>query len=132
MSSSELSIVIPVLNEREALPGLVDEVRAACGRLGRPWEAIVVDDGSTDGTWALLRELAEAHPEVMAVKLRRNFGKSAALAVGFAHARGDVVVTLDGDGQDDPAEIERLVRDLDNGYDLISGWKRERHDGLVR
>jgi glycosyltransferase involved in cell wall biosynthesis len=132
MTSTELSIVIPVLNEREALPELFDEVQAACSSVGRSWEAIIVDDGSTDGSWELLRILAEAHPEVIAVKLRRNFGKSAALAVGFAHAHGQVIVTLDGDGQDDPAEIEALLDELGSGYDLVSGWKRERHDAVIR
>jgi glycosyltransferase involved in cell wall biosynthesis len=132
MNEIELSIVIPVLNEREALRALFEEVRATCSALGRSWEAVIVDDGSTDGSWEVIEGLAEAHPEVSAVKLRRNFGKSAALAVGFGHTRGAVVVTLDGDGQDDPAEIPSLLRELDGGLDLVSGWKRERRDPLVR
>jgi glycosyltransferase involved in cell wall biosynthesis len=132
MSKTELSIVIPVLNERDALPGLFDELQIACASVGRSWEAVFVDDGSTDGSWEVLEGLARAHPEISAVKLRRNFGKSAALAVGFAHTHGDVVVTLDGDGQDDPAEIPALLRELDGGYDLVSGWKRERRDPAVR
>jgi len=132
MSRIELSIVIPVLNEREALPELFDELRAACSSLGRSWEAVLVDDGSSDGSWEVLEGLARAHPEVRAVKLRRNFGKSAALAVGFAHAGGDAVVTLDGDGQDDPAEIPALLRELEGAYDLVSGWKRERRDPITR
>ena len=128
----ELSIVIPVLNEREALPQLFDEVRATCASLGRSWEAVFVDDGSTDGSWDVLEDLSRAHPEVRAVKLRRNFGKSAALAVGFGHTGGDFVVTLDSDGQDDPAEIPAMLTELDRGYDLVSGWKRERRDPVVR
>jgi glycosyltransferase involved in cell wall biosynthesis len=132
MSKAELSIVIPVLNERDALPGLFDELQIACASVGRSWEAVFVDDGSTDGSWEVLEGLARAHPEISAVKLRRNFGKSAALAVGFAHTHGDVVVTLDGDGQDDPAEIPALLRELDGGYDLVSGWKRERRDPAMR
>jgi glycosyltransferase involved in cell wall biosynthesis len=132
MSEVWLSVVIPVLNEREALGPLIDEVRATCSTLGRPWEAVLIDDGSTDGSWAVMEGLAEADPHVVAIRLRRNFGKSAALAVGFRHSRGDVVVTLDGDGQDDPAEIPSLLRELERGHDLVSGWKRERSDPLVR
>jgi glycosyltransferase involved in cell wall biosynthesis len=132
MSEVWLSVVIPVLNERESLGPLIDEVRATCSTLGRSWEAVLVDDGSTDGSWAVMEELAGTDAHVVAIRLRRNFGKSAALAVGFRHSRGDVVVTLDGDGQDDPAEIPSLLRELERGRDLVSGWKRERRDPLVR
>ncbi len=132
MNRIELSIVIPVLNEREALPALFDELRDACSSLGRSWEVLFVDDGSTDGSWDVLEDLTRANPEVRAVKLRRNFGKSAALAVGFAHTTGELIVTMDGDGQDDPAEIPALLAELDRGYDLVSGWKRERRDPAVR
>jgi glycosyltransferase involved in cell wall biosynthesis len=132
MSTLELSIVIPVLNEREALPQLFDELSATCSSLGRSWGVVFVDDGSTDGSWEVLVDLARAHPEVSSVKLRRNFDKSAALALGFAQTDGDVVVTMDGDGQDDPAEIPALLRRLDDGCDLVSGWKRERRDPAVR
>src|SRR5207247_4338887 len=99
--SVELSLVVPVLNEREALPALVDEIERACERLGRSWEVIFVDDGSTDGSAELLEQLALDRGPVRLVKLRRNFGKSAALRAGFEYSTGDVVVTLDGDGQDD-------------------------------
>jgi glycosyltransferase involved in cell wall biosynthesis len=130
--SKDLSIVIPVLNEQAALPQLFEELRATCTRLGRTWETVFVDDGSTDGSWELLEGLALANPEVTAVKLRRNFGKSAALAVGFARSTGETVVTMDGDGQDDPAEISKLLGELDRGYDLVSGWKVSRRDPLPR
>lgn len=126
-----LSLVIPVYNERDALPDLVREVARTCEPLG-PWEAIVVDDGSDDGTGALVRDLQADHPELHLVRLRRNYGKSAALVAGFTRSRGDVVVTLDGDGQDDPAEIPGLLAKLAEGYDLVSGWKRERADPLRR
>jgi glycosyltransferase involved in cell wall biosynthesis len=132
MSSPELSIVIPVLNEREALPQLVDELRGTVSSLGLSSEVVIVDDGSTDGSWKVIEALGESWPEVRGVKLRRNFGKSAALAVGFAHTDGDVVVTMDGDGQDDPAEIPALLHELDSGVDLVCGWKRERRDPALR
>ena len=103
-----------------------------CAGTGRGWEAIVVDDGSTDGTFGLVEERAASQPRIRGVRLRRNFGKSAALAAGFASARGSVVVTIDGDGQDDPAEIPALLAELDRGHDLVSGWKRDRRDPPAR
>src|SRR5690606_37119223 len=96
------------------------------------WEIILVDDGSTDGSFSVLRELAEQDPQIRAIRLRRNLGKAAALQIGFAHANGDVVVSLDADLQDDPNEIPRLLAELAKGYDLVSGWKRKRHDSLAR
>ncbi|HEU0024576.1 MAG TPA: glycosyltransferase family 2 protein [Thermoleophilaceae bacterium] len=126
-SEIELSVVVPVLNEREALPELIDEIERACARLPGSFEVVVVDDGSTDGSVELLEQLA-AERRVVLVKLRRNFGKAAALREGFRETRGRVVVTLDGDGQDDPAEIPALVAKLGEGFDLVSGWKHERND----
>ena len=123
-----LSLVVPVYDERGALPELWQEIEAACGALGRTWEAIFVDDGSTDGSTEWLTELATRQPNVTLVKLRRNFGKSAALRAGFDHTRGDAVVTLDADGQDDPAEIGPLLEKVDEGYGLVSGWKHSRQD----
>jgi glycosyltransferase involved in cell wall biosynthesis len=128
----ELSVVVPVFNEREGLAQLVEEIERACGSIGRAWELIVVDDGSTDGSEELLEGLAADREAVRLVRLRRNFGKSAALTAGFEHSSGDVVVTLDGDGQDDPAEIPALLRKLEEGYQLVSGWKQERRDPRVR
>jgi glycosyltransferase involved in cell wall biosynthesis len=128
----ELSVVVPVLNEREVLPELLVEIERACDSLGRAWEVIFVDDGSTDGSAEVLEALAAGRDAMRVVKLRRNFGKSAALGAGFDHSRGDIVVTLDGDGQDDPAEIPALVGELDAGHQLVSGWKRERQDPVLR
>jgi dolichol-phosphate mannosyltransferase len=127
-----LSVVVPAHNEARSLPDLVAELAAALGALGRPWEVVVVDDGSTDGTFAALTRLRAEQPALRVIRMRRNFGKAAALAAGFEHARGDVIVTLDGDGQDDPAEIPRLLAKLDEGFDLVSGWKARRRDPLVR
>ncbi len=124
----ELSVVIPVFNERAALEPLLDEVAAACDGMGRAWEVVWVDDGSTDGSAEVLERLAERRRPVRVVRMRRNFGKSAALRAGIDTSRGAIVVTMDGDGQDDPAEIPGLVAKLDEGYDVVSGWKRERRD----
>jgi glycosyltransferase involved in cell wall biosynthesis len=132
MSELDLSVVIPALNEREALPGLLEEISATCDELGADWEAIVVDDGSTDGTFRMVEDLAASQPRIRGVRLRRNFGKSAALAAGFEHSAGDVVVTIDGDGQDDPADIPLLLERLEAGADLVSGWKRTRRDPVSR
>ncbi len=126
-SRVDLSVVIPVLNEREALPGLLDEVEEACRGLGGTYEIVVVDDGSTDGTAELLEGLVLERP-VRLVQLRRNYGKAVALKEGFRETRGRLVVTMDGDGQDDPAEIPALVMKLEEGFDLVSGWKRDRQD----
>jgi glycosyltransferase involved in cell wall biosynthesis len=127
-----LSIVVPVFNEERSVSFLFGELRAALDPLDRPWEVVFVDDGSTDGTFAALTRLHAEHAAVRVVRMRRNFGKSAALAAGFAQAQGDVIVTLDGDGQDDPAEIKRLLAKLDEGFDLVSGWKTRRRDPLPR
>jgi glycosyltransferase involved in cell wall biosynthesis len=125
-----LSLVIPVYNERESLPGLAEEIVSTCSSLGVEWEALFVDDGSTDDSPEVIRKLGTEQPRFGLVRLRRNFGKSAALLAGFAAARGDRIVTLDGDGQDDPAEIPRLLAKLDEGYSLVSGWKHTRQDPL--
>jgi glycosyltransferase involved in cell wall biosynthesis len=130
--AAELSVVVPAYNERDGLPELLAEIERACDSIGLAWEVIFVDDGSTDGSGELLERLATEHDEVRFVRLRRNFGKSAALSAGFERSSGEIVVTLDGDGQDDPAEIPALVAKLEDGYQLVSGWKRERQDPAVR
>jgi glycosyltransferase involved in cell wall biosynthesis len=127
-----ISVVIPVHDEERSVALLYDELQSALQQADSPWEAVYVDDGSTDGTFAALTRLHAATDNVRVVRLRRNFGKAAALAAGFAHARGDVIVTLDGDLQDDPMEIPRLLLKLDEGFDLVSGWKAHRRDPLVR
>lgn len=127
-----VSVVIPALNEAESLGELIDGIGAACDGTGRSWEVIVVDDGSTDGTMEVLRRRHEADERVRAVSFRGNFGKAAALTAGFKAARGGIIVTIDGDLQDDPAEIPRFIEKLDEGYDLVSGWKRVRRDPLTK
>ncbi len=127
-----ISVVVPLRDEERTVALLYDEVRAALEPLARPWEVVYVDDGSTDGSWAALTRLHAAHENVRVVRLRRNFGKATALQAGFAEASGNVIVTMDADLQDDPAEIPRLLAKLDEGFDLVSGWKTRRRDPLSR
>jgi glycosyltransferase involved in cell wall biosynthesis len=127
-----ISVVAPAFDEERSVALLFEELQAALDPLGTPWEVVFVDDGSTDGTFAALTRLHDANENVRVVRLRRNFGKSAALAAGFEQARGEVVVTIDADLQDDPAEIPRLLAKLDEGFDLVSGWKSRRRDPWTR
>jgi len=127
-----VSVVIPVHDEERSVALLYDELRSALEPLGVEWETIFVDDGSTDGTFAALTRLHSGNDNIRVVRLRRHFGKAAALGAGFDQARGDTVVTMDGDLQDDPAEIPRLLAKLDEGFDLVSGWKTRRRDPLTR
>jgi glycosyltransferase involved in cell wall biosynthesis len=129
---SAISIVVPVFNEARSLGNLVAELHQTLADLGQAWEVIFVDDGSTDDTFAELQRLHARYAAVRVVRLRRNFGKSAALAAGFGEAQGNVIVTMDGDLQDDPAEIPRLLAKLEEGFDLVSGWKSARQDPLSR
>jgi len=124
----EVSVVLPVLDEVESLGVLHRELTEALERLGRSYEIIFVDDGSRDGSFQRVEKLRLEDPRVRGIQLRRNFGKASALAVGFREAQGDVVVTLDADLQDDPAEIPKLLARLEDGFDLVSGWKEDRQD----
>jgi glycosyltransferase involved in cell wall biosynthesis len=127
----EVSVVVPLFNEELSLRGLYDELAGAL-EAGFRWEVVFVDDGSTDGSYRELSQLHDAFDNVRVVRLRRNFGKAAALAAGFEQARGEFVVTIDADLQDDPAEIPNLLEKLDEGYDVVSGWKIRRQDSLPR
>jgi glycosyltransferase involved in cell wall biosynthesis len=128
-----LSVVIPLKEEEASIPILVERIlNVAEERQLKISEIIVVDDGSTDATWAALEGLARERPQITALRLRRNFGKATALMVGVGVATGDVVVTMDGDLQDDPEELPRFVTAIEAGADLVSGWKKERHDPLSK
>jgi glycosyltransferase involved in cell wall biosynthesis len=127
-----ISVVVPVYDEERSVALLYEELQAALDPREETWEAVFVDDGSTDGSFAALTRLHNRHGNVRVVRLRRNFGKAAALAIGFDQARGDTVVTIDADLQDDPAEIPHLLLKLDEGFDLVSGWKTHRRDPLGR
>lgn len=123
-----LSTVIPVLNEVESLECLYRELADVAGAEGYELDLIFVDDGSTDGSWERISALAAADPRVRGLRFRRNFGKAAALSAGFGAARGDLVMTLDADLQDDPREIPRFLEAMRSGLDVVSGWKKIRHD----
>ncbi|MGB3308899.1 MAG: glycosyltransferase family 2 protein [Nodosilinea sp.] len=127
----EISVVVPLYNEYESLPALVGAIAQVLDGLERTYEIIGVDDGSTDGSSDRLRELTQQYPHLVAVLLRRNYGQTAAMAAGFKYARGSIVVTLDGDLQNDPADIPRLIDRLDEGYDLVSGWRKHRQDNTL-
>jgi glycosyltransferase involved in cell wall biosynthesis len=130
--SRRLSVVVPLLNEEATLEQLYRELAAALAPTGLEWEVVFVDDGSTDGSYRELVRLHAAHLNVRVVRLRRNFGKAAALAAGIEVAAGEVIITMDADLQDDPAEIPNLLAKLDDGFDVVSGWKCDRHDPFVR
>ena len=127
----ELSIVVPVYNEAPNAAALVHELRGTLDRLTGASEVLLVDDGSSDETFALLTAAAEDDPRIRLLRLQRNFGQTAALAAGIDHARGAVIVTMDGDLQNDPADIPRLLTTLEQGYDLVTGWRRERQDPFL-
>ncbi len=131
-TSPYLSIVIPLYNEEESIPELFENIRTALKDLRRPYEVIFIDDGSTDGSFEVLKTLHKGNKTVRIVRFRRNFGKSAALSVGFAEAQGTFVVTMDADLQDDPAEIPGLVEAMGDSFDLISGWKKKRFDPISK
>ena len=126
-----LSVVIPLYNEEESLSMLVAQLLGSLRPLGEPFELVLVDDGSSDRTAELLQELSRTTPELVAVLLRRNYGQTAAMAAGFDASRGDEIVTLDGDLQNDPADIPMIVEKLRQGYDLVSGWRHQRQDAAI-
>ena len=127
-TSLDLSIVLPVFDEAGALPGLHAELSSVLASLGKSYEIVVVDDGSRDKSLAVLKRLAQADPHLVIISLRRNFGQTAAFAAGFDHSQGKVVITLDADGQNDPADIPKLLVKLDEGYDIVSGWRQNRKE----
>ncbi len=127
----DVSIVIPLLNEKDNLPLLYRQLSEALDALDRKSEMIFIDDGSTDGSFALLREFARQDPRVWAVRFRRNFGQTAAFSAGFHLARGEVIVTMDADLQNDPRDIGLLLQKMEEGYDVVSGWRVNRKDRFL-
>lgn len=127
-----ISLTVPVYNEREALGPLFEKVRAVMDRHGKPWEIIFVNDGSGDGSAEVLDGLAEANPEVKVIHFRRNFGQTAAMMAGFDFATGETIIPIDGDGQNDPEDIPRMLAKLDEGYEVCSGWRKDRQDNAMQ
>ena len=130
-SPLQVSVVIPVYNEVESVPRLIDAIANVLRAEGLSYEIVAVDDGSTDGTTSLLKQLAQGRLDLRAILLRRNYGQTAAMAAGFNHAKAPVIVTLDGDLQNDPTDIPKLLEKLDEGYDLVSGWRKNRQDAAL-
>lgn len=128
----DLSVVIPIYNEEDNVANLVKELRAALGPWGRPYELILVDDGSTDRSFELLKDLQQSTPELRVIQFRRNFGQTAAFAAGFAYARGRLVATADGDLQNDPKDIPMMVARLESeDLDIVAGWRKDRKDAFI-
>ena len=128
----KVSVLVPLLNEEESLSKLTREIVAVFESISTDYEIFFVDDGSTDNSMKVIKDLARANNKVRYISFRKNYGKSAALNVGFRNVTGDVVITMDADLQDDPAEIPSLLQELQKGYDLVSGWKKQRHDPFVK
>jgi len=126
-----LSIVIPVFNEEENLRDLYAQIVNSCDKIGRPFEILMIDDGSTDGSFARLKEIRNLDPRVKVIRLRRNFGQTAAMSAGFDHARGDIIITLDADLQNDPADFPLLIQKIEEGFDVVSGWRKNRRDRFL-
>jgi glycosyltransferase involved in cell wall biosynthesis len=126
-----LSVVIPLYNEEESIPHLYEKLTAALEAYGQPFEVIIVDDGSVDRSFSLLAAIAADDPRYRIVQLRRNFGQTAAFSAGFDQAVGDVVITMDADLQNDPKDIPLLMAKIDEGYDIVSGWRKDRQDRFL-
>jgi glycosyltransferase involved in cell wall biosynthesis len=124
----DVSVVVPVMNEQDNVDQLHYEIQETMNGLDLTWEVLYIDDGSTDGTFGKLCVVQKADPHVRVIQFRRNFGQTAAMAAGFDHARGRVIVPMDGDLQNDPADIPRLLEMIDDGHDVVSGWRRDRKD----
>ena len=131
-NSVELSIVSPMFNEEGNVKRFYDEVSSVLNKLKLNYELIFIDDGSTDKTFSLLKELNSKDKRVKVIRFRRNFGKAAALSAGFKHAHGNIIITMDGDLQDDPKDIKLLIDKINQGYDLVNGWKFNKHKGSMK
>jgi glycosyltransferase involved in cell wall biosynthesis len=131
-NSIDISIIVPVYNEAEALIEVCQGVRRELTQMGITWEMIFINDGSTDSTDSILNRLAEEDQRVRVIHFKRNLGQTAAMMAGFDHARGEVIIPLDGDGQNDPADIPKMLVALNQGYDVVSGWRKDRQDNYIQ
>ena len=127
-----LSIVVPLFNEEESVEKLLDNLLEVTGRFDFPYEIIFVDDGSRDNTWAIIEQLKKRTPQLRAIKFRRNYGQTNAMVAGFDYAQGQIIVTMDGDLQNDPSDIPLLLAKIEQGYDIVSGWRKYRKDHFSR
>ncbi len=130
-STIQVSVVVPVYNEEENVEMLCNQLHQSLSTLNRTYEVLLIDDGSKDDTWPRLTALAAKLPHFRLIRFRRNFGQTAAMSAGFAHARGDIVVTLDADLQNDPSDIALLLDHMDKGFDVVSGWRKDRKDAFI-
>ncbi|MEP6848111.1 MAG: glycosyltransferase family 2 protein, partial [Acidobacteriota bacterium] len=130
-TNPELSLFLPVLDEEENLRPMYAKIAAALDALGKTAEVIFVDDGSTDRSLQVLKEIAAEDDRVRVISLRRNYGQTAAMSAGIDAAKGDILIPMDADLQNDPADISRLLEKLDEGYDVVSGWRKNRQDKLI-
>jgi len=128
--AKEVSIVIPVFNEEAVIKEIIEETIEVVRRRNISFELLVIDDGSTDDTWRIVKELAGIYPEIKAIRLGRNFGQTPALSAGFSRTQGKIIISMDGDGQNDPNDIPRLLEKIEEGYDLVNGWRKKRKDPL--
>src|SRR5947207_11675856 len=128
----DISIIIPVYNEVDALPGLYSRLAEAATKLPQSAEIVFADDGSKDGSAAVLDNFAASDPRVRVVHLRRNYGQTAAMMAALHNSTGEIVIAMDADGQNDPADIPRLIEKIEEGYDVVSGWRIEREDKFSR
>lgn len=126
-----LSVLIPVYNEEGNLSLLYEKLVAALKKVGRPYEVIFVDDGSSDGTMEILLDLREKNPNVKIISFSRNFGQTAALSAGIDFSKGDIIIPMDGDLQNDPEDILMLLQKIEEGYDVVSGWRKDRKDPFL-
>jgi len=127
----KISVVIPVFNEEGSIGILLDELEKTLSSLNSTYEVIVVDDGSNDQSWRIILDGSSKYPAIKAIRLGRNFGQTAALSAGISRAQGEIVLTIDGDGQNDPADIPKLISKLDEGFDMVSGWRKHRKDPYI-
>ena len=130
--TTTISVIVPAYNEARNLPVLVERLFPVLQGLGRGFEVIVVNDGSKDDTLAVLRRLAAENPQLKVIDLARNYGQTAAMMAGFDHARGDIIVPIDADLQNDPADIPLLLAKLEEGFDVVSGWRKDRKDAAIK
>ena len=127
----KISIVVPVYNEEESLPRLHEKLTEVLFAMDVPYEIVLVDDGSKDRSFEILKSMAESDSNIKVVKLRKNFGQTPALVAGFDQSRGEIIITMDADLQNDPTDIPRLLEKMDEGYDIVSGWRRDRKDPII-